>query len=178
MRALHEVAEYQARRRRKKRWHSVVAGLAAIVVCCTTYALILPAITMAQEAFCGKEEHTHDDSCYATELVCDREFDEVQAEGHVHDESCYTYEEVLTCGEEESEDTYHEHTDACYDEEENLICDEPEWTPGHTHTEDCYEQKRGRLGRDHPGVAGKDDRGEYRAGGQEPGRLHAERQKL
>lgn len=142
MRALHEVAEYQARRRRKKRWHSVVAGLAAIVVCCTTYALILPAITMGQEVFCGKEEHTHDDSCYATELVCGREFDEVQAEGHVHDESCYTYEEVLTCGEEESEDTYHEHTDACYDEEENLICDEPEWTPGHTHTEDCYGQEQ------------------------------------
>ena len=51
-------------------------ALAAVVVFCTTYALILPAITLEGEG-CGLEEHIHDESCYSqvtsvnrTELMC------------------------------------------------------------------------------------------------------------
>ena len=38
-----------------------VSGVAAIVVFVTTYALVLPAITMEKEANCGIEAHQHDD---------------------------------------------------------------------------------------------------------------------
>ncbi|MDD6064086.1 MAG: SpaA isopeptide-forming pilin-related protein [Clostridiales bacterium] len=138
MDARHEVTAYTSRRRRKKRWRSAVLALAAVVVFCTTYALILPAITMAQQTYCGMEEHQHGDDCYETVLLCDREFDVVQPEGHIHTATCYDYEEVLTCGLEECEDTLHEHTDDCYDEEGNLVCTQPEVIEGHTHTEDCY----------------------------------------
>ena len=54
---------------RKKRWHKVVSCLAAVVVFCTTYALILPAITMTEEYICGyAEEHTHDESCFEMQV--------------------------------------------------------------------------------------------------------------
>lgn len=138
MDARHEVTAYTSRRRRKKRWRSAVLALAAVVVFCTTYALILPAITMAQQTYCGMEEHRHGDECYETVLLCDKEFDVVQPEGHIHTATCYDYEEVLTCGLEECEDTLHEHTDDCYDEAGNLVCTEPVVIEGHTHTEDCY----------------------------------------
>ena len=138
MDARHEVTAYTSRRRRKKRWRSAVLALAAVVVFCTTYALILPAITMAQQTYCGMEEHRHGDECYETVLLCDKEFDVVQPEGHIHTATCYDYEEVLTCGLEECEDTLHEHTDDCYDEAGNLVCTQPEVIEGHTHTEDCY----------------------------------------
>ena len=141
MDARHEATVYTNRRRRRKRWRSAVLALAAVVVFCTTYALILPAITMAQQTYCGMEEHRHGDDCYETVLVCDREFDVVQPEGHIHTATCYDYEEVLTCGLEECEDTLHEHTDDCYDEEGNLVCTQPEVIEGHTHTEDCYGEK-------------------------------------
>ena len=39
--------------------------MACLVVFCTTYALILPVITLEQEYTCGMEEHIHTDSCYA-----------------------------------------------------------------------------------------------------------------
>ena len=37
--------------------------LACIVVFCTTYALVLPALTLTGGTFCGKEEHCHSDEC-------------------------------------------------------------------------------------------------------------------
>lgn len=36
----------------KKKWRRVVTALSCIVVFCTTYALILPAVTMSQQPFC------------------------------------------------------------------------------------------------------------------------------
>ena len=41
-----------------------VSIVAAFVVFVTTYALVLPAITMEKDARCGIEAHQHDDSCY------------------------------------------------------------------------------------------------------------------
>lgn len=60
---LPSAAGYSAKRRRRKRWHRVVTCLAAVVVFCTTYALILPAITL--EKTCDIPEHRHTESCYA-----------------------------------------------------------------------------------------------------------------
>lgn len=141
MGTLQEAKEYSARRRGRKRWRGAVIALAAVVVFCTTYALILPAITMGQETFCGKEEHIHGENCYEMQLRCGREYEEERPEGHIHGEDCYEKETVLTCGLEEREDTYHAHTDACFDEEGTLVCEEPEVLEGHTHLEDCYEEE-------------------------------------
>ncbi len=43
------------------RWYRVLAVLGAVVVFCTTYALILPAITLEQT--CPLTEHIHTDAC-------------------------------------------------------------------------------------------------------------------
>lgn len=81
----------------------MVACMAALVVFGTVYALVMPAATLEGETYCGMEEHTHDDSCYASVLACGQE----EGNGHVHDDSCY--ETQLVCQLPE-----HTHTDACY----------------------------------------------------------------
>ena len=108
-----------------------VSGVAAIVVFVTTYALVLPAITMEKEANCGIEAHQHDDSCYTGELSCDIP----ESGGHHHDESCYSIKSTLICGMDE-----HEHSveTGCYDEDGNLICEKKE----HRHNDECYEETR------------------------------------
>ena len=57
-------------RKWKTRWKRLVSTLAAITVFCTTYALILPAITVNSDTYCGIEEHEHTDKCYTLELIC------------------------------------------------------------------------------------------------------------
>lgn len=69
------------------RWNKLASVLAIAVVFCTTYMLILPAITMEKETFCGYEEHLHSDGCYAStdsesEMMCGME-------EHLHDGYCY-----------------------------------------------------------------------------------------
>ena len=110
-----------------KRWHKLVTALACVVVFCTTYALILPAVTMERETFCGYTEHTHTDACYSQVLTCDLD----QGNGHVHTEDCYDDEDALVCGMEEGEGS-HTHTDACY--EKQLSCGLEE----HSHVLSCY----------------------------------------
>lgn len=148
----------QIERQRKKHRKKIVMVLACMVVFCTTYALILPAITMSQETYCGKEEHVHDETCYSTELICGFEDGEVvnphehtedciqveqsvscgyeESEEHTHDESCYTENVSYIC---EVEDEIHEHTDACY--QEVFRCELEE----HTHTLSCYSDKTADL---------------------------------
>ena len=87
-----------------------VSATAAIVVFVTTYALVLPAITMESQAACGIEAHQHDDSCYTEELICGQE----ESEGHHHTDSCY--EKVLICGKE-----VHIHSEECYKSDEMEI---------------------------------------------------------
>ena len=163
-----KAAELFQSKRRRKRVQRTVAALSAVVVFVTTYMLILPAITMENQArICGMEEHVHTEDCYKTVLVCEEGQDgqetsgyicgqeEAEAhthddscygltcgleetEGHVHDDSCCEVEEVLTCGLEECDG--HSHGDSCYNEEGELICGEDE-TEGHTHDESCYTQE-------------------------------------
>jgi len=105
-------------RKRRKSWQKVVRALIMVVVFCTTYALILPAITMQAEPVCGMEAHTHTEECYtlhtAVELAC-------------------------TAGSEGK--WIHQHGDHCWDASENLICLLPEIRE-HTHNDDCYTQTR------------------------------------
>ena len=99
-------------RRRHKTWQQVVAVLGFITVFCTTYALILPAITLesSPDAICGVEEHTHTSDCYARKsvLICENTDPD-----HVHTDDCYKMESVLVCGKKE-----HAHTKACFPKEE------------------------------------------------------------
>ncbi|MDO4803268.1 MAG: SpaA isopeptide-forming pilin-related protein [Lachnospiraceae bacterium] len=67
------------------RWKRVAKLLAVIIVFCTTYALILPAITMtSQDAKCGYEEHVHEGECFDAEgnLIC-------PLAEHEHTLACY-----------------------------------------------------------------------------------------
>ena len=120
---------------RQKRWRRAVTVLAAMVVFCTTYALILPAVTMTDQAYCGKEEHTHGEECYASVLVCGQE---ESTEVHQHTDECYETRRVLICGQEEGED--HTHTDECFHEERVLVCQQST-EPEHIHTDACYERQ-------------------------------------
>ncbi|MGE9975528.1 hypothetical protein ACQRAS_05860 [Coprococcus catus] len=84
---LQDADKFLKEKQRKKWWHKLMIGMAAIVVFCTTYALILPAVTL--EKNCNIPEHTHTDACYKTvegkvdteELICGQE-------EHTHSEEC------------------------------------------------------------------------------------------
>ena len=127
---LKKASGYIKARRLQKRWKKVVACLAVVVVFCTTYALILPAITMEKEP-CQIPEHTHSEECYTqvasgTETV------------HTHNEDCYTWERgELICTEEESEGHTHSVEAGCFGENGVLVCLLEEGS-GHQHTDDCY----------------------------------------
>lgn len=62
---LSKIAQILRSQQQRSRWRRVVTCMAAVVVFCTTYALILPAITLT--ASCGLEEHTHTAACYAND---------------------------------------------------------------------------------------------------------------
>ena len=116
-------------RRARQMLTRIVSSLAAVVVFVTTYALVLPAITMESQAACGIPAHQHDDSCYEEVLVCGLP----EGDGHTHTDACYTVVSELACGLQE-----HQHVDGCYDADGNLICGMSE----HIHGESCYEETR------------------------------------
>ena len=72
--------EYEARKRKRKFWRSIVTALSCVVVFCTTYALILPAITLENTAYCGYEEHTHSEECYQMLLTCEETDKEISSQ--------------------------------------------------------------------------------------------------
>ena len=125
---------YRARHRRNRIWKKLVTALGCLVVFCTTYALILPAITMERETVCGLSEHVHTDSCYHRQrgaLICTL----AESEGHTHTDACKGTKRVLSCTTPESNG--HTHGEGCYDAEGVLTCTQPE-TQGHHHSDSCY----------------------------------------
>lgn len=134
---LQEVDQYARAHMRKKRWYRVVTCLAAVVVFCTTYALILPAITMEGES-CGIPEHIHEESCYAQVESASQRVPICTAEGlhiHTHTPECYDETGALICGY--ADFVVHEHDDSCYDEDGTLWCPLPE-IKAHEHQASCY----------------------------------------
>lgn len=121
------------KRKYKMWWQRAVRTMGIIVVFCTTYALILPAITMEAEPACGFEAHTHTESCYIqqqmTQFICVPE-----EQAHGHGELCYDAEGALICPLAEAE--AHTHTDDCHAEDGGLTCGMEE-TAAHVHTESC-----------------------------------------
>lgn len=124
---------------RRKWYRNVVRVLAAGVVFCTTYALILPALTLTAEPICGVPAHIHTEECWSqpakSVLSCAVAEEEGVVVLHSHDESCYD-DGVLVCPLEER--VLHSHTDQCYGQPE-LVC-QLEETTGHIHGEDCETQ--------------------------------------
>lgn len=126
---------YLARDHRRRVWKKAVSVLACVVVFCTTYALILPAITMGKTTYCGIEAHQHNAECYEKVLICGQE---EPSSVHTHTQDCFADEKRLIC---ESGKPEHEHTEKCYETVETSICgmEEGEEIPVHTHTEECYK---------------------------------------
>ena len=123
--------QFHNRRQRNRVWKRLVSILGCVVVFCTTYALILPAITMEKETFCGQQEHRHTDSCYTQQaskhLACT-----MQTVGvHTHTARCADG----SCGY--ADFVIHEHNSSCY-EGGKLVCTLPE-RKAHTHTAECYQ---------------------------------------
>jgi len=156
---LSDAARYAKRNERRRIWQKIVRMMACIVVFCTTYALILPAITL-EKTTCGLEEHTHTDECYhteicteQTELICN--YDALGV--HTHTADCYDAEGSLVCGL--SDYVVHSHDASCLNESGNLVCTLPvieehvhldscyqeTVIEGHTHGEDCWSTERGEL---------------------------------
>lgn len=81
---LSKVRETLRKKRTRKILMRFVSVFSAAIVFITTYALILPAITLELKASCGIEEHQHSakNGCYDDEgnLVC-------ELTEHVHDDS-------------------------------------------------------------------------------------------
>lgn len=133
---LQQAMKLNKERKRKQRWQKAVRVMAAVVVFCTTYALILPAITMERQTVCGMEAHEHDESCYTQQamltLQCPVEGNVI----HTHGDRCYDDQGELVCTLPQVEE--HIHTADCYTQNSEFVCQITESDP-HTHGEDCYE---------------------------------------
>lgn len=128
--------KYTKVHKRKRLRHRVVTVLAGVVVFCTTYALILPAITLEKQ--CGIPEHTHTDACYAQVTSVEKRAPVCSAETleiHRHTADCYDADGNPRCGY--ADFVVHRHDSRCYDETGNLWCPLPE-IEAHRHTADCY----------------------------------------
>lgn len=144
-RDIHSQAEQLNKKHRRKRtWYKILSVPICLVVFVTTYALILPAITLEStpDTYCGIAEHVHTDDCYEfpgtpahKEIQCTAGADLGQGEYiiHKHDSFCFDDSGELLCALAEQDE--HVHTDACYDGD-SLICG---LVTGivHQHTADC-----------------------------------------
>lgn len=133
---LRDAEKYTKVHKRKRLRHRVVTVLAGVVVFCTTYALILPAITLEKQ--CDIPEHTHTDACYAQVTSVEKRVPVCSAktlEIHRHTADCYDADGNPTCGY--ADFVVHSHDSRCYDETGNLWCPLPE-IKAHRHTADCY----------------------------------------
>lgn len=161
---LPQAARYRKKHRRRRLWQRIVSVLACVVVFCTTYALILPAITMEETAFCGLEEHHHDESCVEKRLICGfpdtvETTEAPTTDAHIHSEECYSEQTVTVCAVEESPghihggdctqttqtlncEEEHEHTVDCYLTVEETICGMAEGEGAHTHAPECCSTTR------------------------------------
>lgn len=133
---LRNAEKYTKVHKRKRLRHRVVTVLAGVVVFCTTYALILPAITLEKQ--CDIPEHTHTDACYAQVTSVEKRVPVCSAETleiHRHTADCYDADGNPRCGY--ADFVVHSHDSRCYDETGNLWCPLPE-IKAHRHTADCY----------------------------------------
>lgn len=114
----------------REEFYQALLLLSLVVTLIVFWSLKLTGITMAGEAFCGRSEHVHDETCIRQELICQLE----EAEPHTHTLECQG--KILRCELPEQED--HTHDENCYsDTEGEYTCGLKE-TEGHSHSEACY----------------------------------------
>lgn len=101
-------------KKKRARWKKGMAVLACAVVFCTTYALILPAITMEKDK----------------RPVCTKE----QLSQHIHTQECKNEKNEIICGY--ADYAIHTHDARCRDEEENLVCEKTQLLRDE-HTDEC-----------------------------------------
>ena len=126
------------------------------MVFCTTYALILPAITMEPEYVCGIEAHVHSEACYQlpesvplASLICSSDTVGI----HSHTTECYDENGEPRCGI--ADFVLHTHNTDCCDANGELVCTLPEveehvhsescWQQPHVHEDVCYIRQRGEI---------------------------------
>ena len=128
---------------RKKRMVALLLVLSLVVSINVFWVLRQPGLTLAGDATCGIQEHTHDDTCMTQVCICD-----LPEEAHEHSDDCYLVEVIpeqeilqLICTKTEEP---HNHNDSCYtveitpaEEISNLVCQETD--EAHEHTQSCYE---------------------------------------
>lgn len=126
------IKEYIEKHKKRSTRQRVLIGIAALVVFCTTYAMILPAITMEGKLKCQKEEHIHQGACYGSEktLTCQQKEGEI----HLHQENCYTPSGELVCNISTTE--VHTHTEECYTSKMIMVCKK---IP-HQHYQECFNE--------------------------------------
>lgn len=129
------VEVYLSRRKSRSVFRKFVRVMSCIVAFVTTYALILPAITLEQTTFCQLDDHTHEESCYQKQIETHNLICTVGAELHIHQDSCLDEEGSLICGQ--ADYIIHSHNDLCRNEAGELICSLPEHSV-HTHDQSCY----------------------------------------
>ena len=155
-----EIEKYTKQNNRQSTWKKIVRVLSCIVVFCTTYALILPAITMEKTTACKLTEHVHTETCYVQVveeqqgcLTCTYETLGI----HRHIPECYDSENVLQCGM--ADYIVHTHDASCADAEGKLVCELPEVAvhehiankcylevkTSHIHKDACYIEEKGDL---------------------------------
>lgn len=134
---MHRAETYRKTRKKQKWLYRALSVAAAGVVFCTTYALILPAITME-----GESAHIHGADCYAYSEVVD--VFACPYGDHAHEEICYDSNGETLCGWDgcvlhvhdetcpddcaEADFVYHVHDELCW-QEDTLVCTLPEILP-------------------------------------------------
>ena len=86
-----KIRDYLRKHRQNSIVQKLLTGAAAVVVFVTTYALILPAITLETKPACGLEEHIHNElECYSNtgEFTC-------EILEHTHVAECYPAEDII-----------------------------------------------------------------------------------
>ena len=131
------IQKYLKSNKRRNIWRKFVRAMACLVVFCTTYALILPVITVERDCLCGLEEHVHGELCYVAAEDLPIPCTEKTLGVHIHNGGCYGETGSLQCGY--SDQLIHTHDELCVSANGTLRCQLIE-LPAHEHTEDCYAQ--------------------------------------
>ncbi|MEE1282721.1 MAG: SpaA isopeptide-forming pilin-related protein [Acutalibacteraceae bacterium] len=128
------IKKYIKKYKKRSIRHRALIAVAALVVFCTTYALILPAITMEGKVNCGKEEHIHQHNCYTKEklLICKLEEGKI----HLHEENCYNNNGDLICKADTSIEHTHKDEYGCYTTKMVMACQKIM----HEHSDSCLEK--------------------------------------
>ncbi len=126
------ITRFKTEHIRHKRWQQIVLALGVFVVFCTTYALILPAITMEKTLICEKPEHIHTAGCYETVEVAESKKLICTKDEHEHTDACLTRTVTYICGNTDPE---HIHTEECIRADYEVVCNKDT----HIHDASCYK---------------------------------------